>query len=170
MLDTTVILIGALLAMFSVAVLAYPLMKSRPSGQPETPQLQGEDGFPELESIYESIRTLRLEYELGKVEENHYRQQMDDYRLLAAATLRRRDEQRADAGLRLEQDVLKARAALVSTDVDSNDIDSADGNSAGYNSIETSGRCSSCGLALGDKTVRCPHCAVSVGPDGPDPP
>lgn len=153
MLDAIVILIGALLAIFSVAVLAYPLMKSRSRGQPEMSEIEVENGFPELDSIYENIRTLRLEYELGKVEENLYRQQMSDYRLLAAAALRRREEQPADAALVLEQAVLMARATLAG----------ADGNSAG-----SSGQCPSCGLTLDQKTAECPKCAVELGLQDPD--
>ena len=153
MLETIALLVGAVLAMFSVVVLAYPLMKSRSRGQRDMPETAGENGFPELDSIYESIRTLRLEYELGKVEENLYHQQISEYRLLAAA-LRRRVEQQADGALLLEQEVLKARAALVSTD----------GNSAG-----SSGQCPSCGAALDQKAAECPQCAVELGLQGPEP-
>ena len=148
MLDVIVMLIGAMLAIFSVAVLAYPLMKSRSRGRPEIPATEGEDVFPELDSIYESIRTLRLEHDLGKVEENLYRQQMSEYRLLAATALRGREEQQSDAALLLEQEVLIARATLAS----------ADGNSA-----EGSGRCPSCGAGLDHKSAECPQCAVKLG-------
>ncbi len=153
MLDAIVLLIGAVLAIFSVAVLAYPLMKSRSRGQPEMTEAEGEAGFPELDSIYESIRTLRLEYELGKVQENLYRQQMSEYRLLAAAALRGREGQQSDATLLLEQEVLIARATLAS----------ADGNSAG-----SSGQCPSCGAAQDQKTAECPWCTVKLGLQGPD--
>ena len=152
MLDVIVMLIGAVLAIFSVAVLAYPLMKSRSRGQPEIPEIGGEVGFPELDSIYESIRTLRLEFELGKVEENLYRQQMSEYRLLAAAALRRREERQADAAHLLEQEVLIARATLAS----------GDGNSDG-NSNGSSDRCPSCGVGLDHKSAECPQCAVKLG-------
>ena len=151
--DAIVMLIGAVLAMFSVAVLAYPLMKSRSRGQPEMPEAEEGVGFPELDSIYESMGTLRLEYELGKVAENLYRQQMSEYRLLAAAALRRRVEQQADAALLLEQEVLMARAALVS----------ANGNSAG-----SSGQCHGCGAALDQTTAECPRCAAKLRLQGPE--
>ena len=153
MLDAIVMLIGAVLAMFSVAVLAYPLIKSRSRSQPEIPETDEGVEFAELESIYENIRTLQLEYQLRKVPENLFRRQMSDYRLLAAAALRRREEKQADAALLLEQEVLTARAILVR----------ADGNSAG-----SSGRCPSCGSDLDQKTAECPQCAAQLGLQGPD--
>ena len=153
MIDTIVMLIGAVLAMFSVAVLAYPLMKARSRGQPEMSETEEENVVPELDSIYESIRTLRLEYDLGRVEENLYRQQLSDYRLLAAAALRRRGEQQPDAALLLEQEVLMARATLAI----------ADGNLADGNSAGSSGQCPSCGTALNQKTAECPQCAAKLG-------
>ena len=112
-----------------------------------------EDGFPELDSIYESIRTLRLEYELGKIEENLYHQQISEYRLLAAAALRRRVDQQADGALLLDQKLPIARATQVSTD----------GNSAG-----SSGQCPSCGAALEKTAAQCPKCAVKLGLQGPE--
>ena len=157
MFDAIIIIMGAVLAMFSVAVLAYPLMKSRSRGQWGMPETKEEDGIPELDSIYESIRTLRLEYELGKIEENLYHQQISEYRLLAAAALRRRAQQ-ADGALLVEQEVLMARATQVSTDGIS-----ADGNSAG-----SSGQCPSCGAALEKTAAQCPKCAVKLGLQGPE--
>ena len=158
MLDVIVMLIGAVLAMFSVAVLAYPLIKSRSHGQPEIPETDEGVEFAELDSIYENIRTLQLEYQLRKVPENLFRRQMSDYRLLAAAALRRREEKQADAALLLEQEVLTARAILAGADGSL-----ADGNSAG-----SSGRCPSCGVALDKKTAECPQCAAQLGLQGPD--
>ena len=153
MLDAIVMLIGAVLAMFSVAVLAYPLIKSRSRGQPEIPETNEGVEFAELDSIYENIRTLQLDYQLRKVPENLFRRQMSDYRLQAAAALRRREEKQADAALLLEQEVLTARAILVR----------ADGNSAG-----SSGRCPSCGSDLDQITAECPQCAAQLGLQGPD--
>ena len=160
MLDVIVVLIGALLAVFSVAVLAYPLMKSRSRGAPEMPEAEIADGFRELDSLYESIRTLRLEYGLGKVEENLYRQQLSDYRLRAAAALRRRDAQQTDAALLLEQEVRLARVTLAG----------ADGKLTDANSAGSSGRCPSCGVALDQKTAECPKCAAKLGLRCPDQP
>ncbi|PKB81758.1 MAG: hypothetical protein BZY88_05840 [SAR202 cluster bacterium Io17-Chloro-G9] len=165
MIDAIVILIGAVLAMFSVVVLAYPLIKSRSQGQPEMPEAEGEIAFPELDSLYESIRTLRLEYELGKLEENLYRQQMNDYRLRAAAVLRRRDERTFEAARLLEEEVLIARAALNSAGPDLAGVDSiVDDGDRGP------GRCPSCGLGLDRELAECPRCAVELGPQSSDPP
>ena len=153
MLDAIIVLIGALLAIFSVAVLTYPLVRSRSRGQPEMLEAAGEEGLSELDSIYESIRTLQLEYGLGKVGEDMYRQHMNDYRLRAATALRRRDEKQTDAALLLEQQVLLARAAIVD----------ADGSPA-----DSSGPCPSCGGALDQNAAECPKCAAKPGFSGPD--
>lgn len=162
MFETIVILIGALLAVFSVAVLAFPLMKSRSGDRPEVPEPEGADEFRELDSLldslYESIRSLRLENEMGEVEENLYRQQMSDYRLRAATVLRQREQQQANAALLLEQEVLMARITLAG----------ADGNSAGENSAGSSGRCPSCGAVLDQEAAECPKCAVKPGLQDPD--
>ena len=169
MFETIVILIGALLAVFSVAVLAFPLMKSRSGDRPVGSESEGAGEFREvdslLESLYESIRTLRLEYELGEVEENLYRQQMSEYRLRAATALRQREEQQADAALLLEQEVLMARVTLAGA----GGISAGD-NSAGDNLAVSSGRCPSCGAALDQESVECPKCAVKLGPQDPNPP
>jgi len=163
MLDIIVVLIGALLAMLSVAVLAYPLMKSRSRGQPETPVVEVEEGIPELDSIYESIHTLQLEYGLGKVGETQYRQHMSDYRLLAAAALRRREQQQPDAALLLEQEVLLARSTLPGAVGNLAGDNFADGKSPG-----SSGGCPTCGVALDLETAECPECAAKPGLRGPD--
>ena len=153
MLDAIIVLIGALLAMFSVAVLTYPLIKSWSRGQPEIAEPAGEDGLSELDPIYESIRPLRLQSGLGKLVDEQYRQQMNDYRLRAATALRRRDEKQTDAALLLEQQVLLARAAIVD----------ADGSPA-----DSSGPCPSCGGALDQNAAECPKCAAKPGFSGPD--
>ena len=108
-------IVGALMAVFSIAVVAYPILKSRLRAGPG-------DGPPDVDSatdlgnIYDSIRTLQLEYQLGQVPDNLYREYLRGYRLQAAATLRRRMEEEARAPDWLfEQEVLAARAVLRAT-------------------------------------------------------
>ena len=106
------LLVGALLAVFSIAIVAYPFLKSRfrpGSGDPRP----GAASAADLGNIYDSIRTLQLEYQLGQVPEHLYREQLRDYRLQAATALRQRmEEQASDPDWLLEQEVLTARAAL----------------------------------------------------------
>ena len=92
------VLIAALLAVLVIAVVLYPFVKSRFSGQ-TTP---ARDSLPEVrsgsrEAVYEEIKTLRLEYELGSIEESEYQERLQEYRLLAATALR--DEERPDVSL-----------------------------------------------------------------------
>ena len=108
--------VGALMALFSIAIVAYPILKSRlragsGDGRP------GTDSATELGNIYDAIRTLQLEYQVGQVPANLYRQHLRDYRLEAASALRRRMEEQASApDWLLEQEVLAARAVLRVTD------------------------------------------------------
>ena len=67
----------------------------------------------ELESIRDSIQSLRLDHDLGKVTGQQYEEQLQGYRLAGANALKRQ----AEAGLAakeadLEQEILEARAVL----------------------------------------------------------
>lgn len=109
------LLIGAVLAVFSIAIVAYPFLKARlragsGDGRP------GTDSATELGNIYDAIRTLQLEYQLGQVPDNLHREHLRDYRLQAAAALRQRMKDLASApDWLLEQEVLAARAVLLAT-------------------------------------------------------
>ena len=106
------LVVGAVLAVFSIAIVAYPFLRSRlRSGFRDA--RSDTDSATELGNIYDSIRTLQLEYQLGQVPDNLYREHLREYRLQAAATLRRRAENQASApDWLLEQEVLTARTIL----------------------------------------------------------
>ena len=111
-------LIGGLLALFVVAAVLYPFfpgrVRTRTSsglgvgrvriGRPATA------GRRPNEHVYDDINTLRLEYELGQIEEEEYHQRLREYRLEAEASLKEQDglEQRLDQSL--EEEILAARA------------------------------------------------------------
>ena len=104
------LILGALLAAFSIAVVAYPFLKSRLQARPGDRGLYAY-GVTELENIHDAIRTLQLEYQLGQVPETVYREHLRDYRLQAATTLRQRmKDQAGPPDWLLEQEVLVARA------------------------------------------------------------
>ena len=141
--------VGAALALFSVAIVAFPFLKSRWRTWGEGPVAAAVPEAPELEPIYEAISTLRLEHELGHVPEQLYREQLQGYRLQAATALRRRlREQDGDPDWAMEQEVLAARAAL---------------RKAG----EASGLCPSCGAASVPGGGGCPECGAEPGASGP---
>ena len=120
------IIIGAVLCLFSIAVLLYPFfIAPRAGSAPGT--LEGSDESPqELESVYQAIRTLQLEHELGRVPDGSYNDQLDAYRLEAAEILRSRalirslgkDAERNPAvsgdsvEAALEREILQARAPI----------------------------------------------------------
>ena len=107
------LLIGAALAVFSVAILIYPFIKDRIHSGSRGLRTVANPASPELEPIYDAIRTLQLEYELGKVPENLYREQLRGYRIQAATELRFHSEKSGESqDWVLEQEVMLARAAL----------------------------------------------------------
>ncbi len=89
------IIIGTVLCLLSIAVLLYPFFKaSRPglvAGTLENAGLENAGDSPqELESVYQAIRTLQLEHQLGRVPDGSYEDQLNTYRLEAAEILRTR--------------------------------------------------------------------------------
>ena len=118
------IIIGAVLCLLCMAVLFYPFFKAPRAGlAPGTPE--GGDASPqELESVFQAIRTLQLEHQLGRVPDDSFRDQLDVYRLEAAQILRSRalaQDAKQDSGVSeesqeadLEREILLARA-LIST-------------------------------------------------------
>ena len=102
------LLVAVALVVLSIGVLIYPFLRGR---------FQSEDGeqvpvpvMSEVEDILDAIRTLQLEYQLGNVPEERYREELQAYRMQAAAILRDRMESPTqDADTELEQEVLMAR-------------------------------------------------------------
>ncbi len=107
------LLVGAALAVFSVAVVVYPFLKPRLRARGDGPRAGAGLAGLDLETIYDAIRTLQLEYQLGQIPENLYREQLRGYRVQAAAALRRSMNERAGPpDWLMEQEVMVARAAL----------------------------------------------------------
>lgn len=92
-----VLLIGAALAVLSIAILAYPFFRGRLRPQAEDSRDGTGDDAPGVESIYQKMGTLQLEYQLGKVPEDVYRELLRTYRLQAAVVLRQQDQARDSA-------------------------------------------------------------------------
>lgn len=136
------LLVAAALVILSVAIVLYPFMKLRSRSRAEGREAGADFSGPDLESILESIGTLQLEYQLGKVPEDDYQRQLRSYRLGAAAALRQRvDGKAGDPDWLLEQEILVARAAL--------------GALNGANSV-----CPNCSAILGAGVLDCPECGA----------
>lgn len=89
------IIIGAVLCLLSIAVLLYPFFRAPRAGLVaptlENAELKHDGESPqELESVYQAIRTLQLEHQLGRIPDGSYQNQLDAYRLEAAEILRSR--------------------------------------------------------------------------------
>jgi hypothetical protein len=90
------VLIGALLALLVVGVVLYPFVKRRFGVASPSGGRPGDTAGPAAwrlrrEEIYESIRGLQLEYEIGGVEETDYRERLRAYRVQAAAVVREQE-------------------------------------------------------------------------------
>ena len=101
------VLIAGLLAILSVGVILYPFWKAWSRTGPSPAQGSPvEPGQGEGSDVFEEIRTLQLEYELGAVDEADYRDRLRADRLRAAAGLR--DREQLDRAL--EEEILAQRA------------------------------------------------------------
>jgi len=111
-----------------------------------------------LDSIYDSIDTLELEYQLGNLPEGQYREQLQAYRLDAAAVIKSPLEQgAAPPELLLEQEVLAARAELHSAEPAQEPRPEP---AAGW---QPRPKCDApIPAALGQSDGSCPNCGTSV--------
>lgn len=80
-------------ALFIVAVVAWPLVSGRRRGSDPPAASPAEDKTPAaaLQDVYDAIRTLQTEHSLGRVSDADFREQMDEYRRQAAVILRDMD-------------------------------------------------------------------------------
>lgn len=112
------VIFGGLLALFSLAVVGYSFLRG--TGAPDAAAASDDAGASvndsselPLESLYDSLETLQLEYRLGNLPESEYREQYESYRRQAAAIIKRQLESgAADPELRLEAEVLARRGLL----------------------------------------------------------
>lgn len=105
------VLIGAALACFSLVMVGYAFFRGSGAAPGDFGGVDGSvDDAVGLDSIFDSIDTLDLEYQLGNVPEPQYRELLQSYRLQAAQAIKRLLENGiAPPELRLEQEVLAAR-------------------------------------------------------------
>ncbi len=110
------VLIGALLALLVVGVVLYPFVKGRFGAGGPSRSGPGDGAGPvawrlRREEIYESIRSLQLEYEIGGVEEADYRERLSAYRVQAAAVVREQELAELEAERLVEMEVGALREA-----------------------------------------------------------
>ena len=155
------ILVGLALAVFSLVMVSYSFFRgsSTSSGQAQSSlSPPASDDNVGLDSIYDSIDTLELEYQLGNLPEDQYREQLQAYRLEAAAAIKSQLEQgTAPPELLLEQEVIAARAELRSAEP---------GEGTRPEPVEGWQACPQCDAPIPAALVQsvgvCPHCGASV--------
>ena len=103
-------LLGAILAIFVVSVLLYPLVK-RPRIKPAS-AAKPQEARSTRRAIYREIANLRNDFESGHITQAEFDQQMHSLRIAAAFSLRDEDEARAEAiasELQIEAEVQRLR-------------------------------------------------------------
>ena len=155
------ILVGAALAVFSLVIVSYSFFRGPATSpgqrQSSLPPPVGDDSVG-LDAIYDSIDTLELEYQLGNLPEDQYREQLQAYRLEAAAAIKRQLEQgAAPPELLLEQEVIASRAEIRSAQTSDGGVS---GPAEGWRA------CPQCDApvpaALDMSGGSCPHCGSSI--------
>ena len=140
------ILFGAILAVFSAALVGYAFVRGRRPRPAAGVNIPSERDDPALGDIFDAIRTLELEHELGRMSQEDFQSQFQAYRVQAATVLR--DQLKAglgDPAWLLEQEILLARVAQ----------ESASGRTIA---------CPNCSAAAPEGTRACPHCGAEMAP------
>lgn len=80
-------------ALLIIAVVAWPLLARRRNAPPPTDpsETPASDHAAALNAVYDAIRTLQTDHSLGRVNDDDYREQLDEYRRQAAELLRDMD-------------------------------------------------------------------------------
>ena len=82
-------------ALLIIAVVAWPLLARRRNPPPPTDpsETSGADHAAALNAVYDAIRTLQTDHNLGRVNDDDYQEQLDEYRRQAATLLREMERQ-----------------------------------------------------------------------------
>jgi hypothetical protein len=143
--DTAIsIFFGAALAVFSVVLVGIAFVRGHQPGPAAGADIPPTGDDPALGDIFDAIRTLELEYGLGRMPQEEFQTQFQAYRVQAATVLR--DQLEAGHGEPawvLEQEILLARGAQES--------------SSGRAAV-----CPNCSAAVPDGSPDCPHCGTEM--------
>jgi hypothetical protein len=140
------IIFGAILALFSIFLVGYSLVRGHRPGPDARESALPESDDPALADIFDAIRTLELEYQLGRMPQEEFEAQFHTYRIQAATVLRDQLEAgRGDPAWVLEQEILLARDAQ----------ESANGRAI---------PCPDCSAAVPQSSGNCPHCGAELVP------
>ena len=85
------VLIGLLLAIFSIGIISYPFFKVNRFNN-ISPSAHLDEPVRRRNLIYSDIRTLELDHQLGKLEEHDYERRLQIYKISAAATFKEQED------------------------------------------------------------------------------
>ena len=133
------------LALVSIAVLAWPILRrERSSSDPTLSPDSLEDLSRRRQHIYDEVQTLSMDHELGIIRTHEYQEDLRAYRFQAAYTLREQEHlQQALAHLEeeLEDEALELRKS--------------------WGTVTKTVSCETCGGEMDSEAVICPRCALS---------
>ncbi|MEE8465647.1 MAG: hypothetical protein V3S68_04165, partial [Dehalococcoidia bacterium] len=106
------IIFGAALALFSIFLVGYSFVRGHGAQPDASDDAQPENDDPALSDIFDAIRTLELEFQLGRMPQEEFEAQFQAYRIQAATVLRDQLEAgRGDPAWVLEHQILLAMDA-----------------------------------------------------------
>ncbi len=164
------VIVGFALAVFSLVMVGYAFFRGNADDAEDYASVEypGDDSVG-LDSICDSIDTLELEYQLGNVPEEQYRQQLQSYRMQAAFAVKAILEWGdAPPELALEREVMTARSRM-------NGRDSDDPRAAGKEEEDSAladereerpwAGCPQCDAAPPIADTPCPQCGATASAD-----
>lgn len=144
------IIFGAVLALFSIFLVAYSFVRGHRLEPDSHESALPESDDPALGDIFDAIHTLELEYQLGRMPQEEFEGQFHAYRVQAATVLRDQLEAgRGDPAWLLEHQILLAR--------DAQEI-------AGGKTIASGNPCPDCSAGVPEGAGDCPHCGAKMVP------
>ena len=139
------VLIGLALALVCAAILALPFLRARRSSMDREMDDLAET-TRQREAVYDEIRTLQLERDVGRIEQQEYEARLRRLRLEAAAILRDEERLMRSKGERewaLEEEIQSIRRQSTP---------SAGGQAA----------CPNCSAMVGRPASECPECGAPL--------
>ena len=100
--------IGLILAIVSVVVVASPFFLSRRRRRAGNAGQSLEEVMAKRERIYEEMRTLQVDFQLGNIDEDEYESLMRTHRLEAAALVQQQESLEQEARHRALEDEIRA--------------------------------------------------------------
>lgn len=145
------IIFGTVLAIFSIFLVGYSLFR-RDRLEPDVHEsFLMENDDPALGDIFDAIRTLELEHQLGRMPQEEFETQFQSYRVQAATVLRNQLEAgRGDPAWVLEHQILLVRGGQ--------------GSAAPASVYERANPCPNCSAAVPENGANCPHCGAEMVP------